>query len=55
MKDKISFVQCLDRKDDIVLVRILNQFVKEKIKNIRHKLLMYHYMTDLYYYDTYDC
>ena len=55
MKDKISFVQCLDRKDDIVLVGILNQFAKEKIEKIRHKLLMYHHMTDLYNYDTYDC
>ena len=52
VKDKISFVY---RKDDIVLVALLNQFAKEKIEKIRHKLLMYHHMTDLYNYDTYDC
>ena len=55
MKDKISFVQCLDQKDDIVLVGILNWFVKEKIEKIRHKLLMYHHMTYFYNYNTYDC
>ena len=54
MKDKLSYVQCLDRKD-VLLVRILNQFAKEKIKKLSHKLLMYHHMTDLYNYDTYDC
>ena len=37
MKDKLSYVQCLDQKD-VVLVRILNQFAKEKIRNISHKL-----------------
>ena len=55
IKDKISFVQYLYQKDDIVLVALLNQFSKEKIEKIRHKLLMYHHMTDLCNYDTYDC
>ena len=55
IKYKIAFVQCLDQKDDIVLVALLNQFAKEKLEKIRHKLLMYHHMTDLYNYDTYDC
>ena len=55
IKDKISFVQYLDWKDDIVLVALLNQFAKEKIEKTRHKLLTYHHMTDLYNYDTYDC
>ena len=54
MKDKLSYVQCLDRKD-VVLVRILNRFAKEKIQKISHKLLKYHHMTDLYNYDIYDC
>ena len=55
MKDKISFIQSLHRKDHIVLVKLLNQFANEKIKRITHKLLMYHHMTDLYNYETYDC
>ena len=32
MKDKISFIQSLDQKDDIVLVGLLNHFAKEKSK-----------------------
>ena len=55
IKDKISFAQCLDRKDDIVLVALFNWFAKEKIEKIRHKLLTFHHMTDLYNYDTYNC
>ena len=55
MKDKIYFIQSLDRKDDIHLVRLLNWFANQKIKRIRHKLLTYHHMTDLYSYNIYDC
>ena len=54
MKDKLSYVQCLDQKD-VVLVEILNWFAKEKVKKISHKSLMHHLMTDLYNYGTYDC
>ena len=55
MKDKIYFIQSLDRKDDIHLVGLLNCFAPQTIQRIRHKLLTYHHMTDLYNYNTYDC
>ena len=55
MKDKIAFIQSSDQKDDITFVGLLNWFAKEKVQKVRLKLLMYHHMTDLYSYDTYDC
>ena len=46
MKEKMYFIQSLDRKDDIHLVRLLNWFANQKIQRIRHKFQMYPHMTE---------
>ena len=55
MMHKIEFIQSLDRKDDVRLLALLHCFTNQKLQKIKHNLLTYHHLTDLYNQINYDC
>ena len=52
---EIEFIQSLDRKDDFRLSALLHHFTNQKLQKIKHNLLTYHHLTDLYNQINYDC
>ena len=55
MIHKIEFIQSLDRKDDFGLLALLYCFMNQKLQKVKHNLLTYHHLTDLYNQIDYDC
>ena len=45
---KIEFIQSLNRDDDLRLLVLTHRFANQKLQKIKHNLLTYHHMTDLY-------
>ena len=55
MIHKIEFIQSLDRKDDVQLLALLHHFTNQKLQKIKHNLLTYNQLTDLYNQIYHDC
>ena len=55
MIQKIEFIQSLNRGDDFWLLALLHSFANHKLQKIKHSLLTYHHMTDLYNKMVHDC
>ena len=55
MIQKIEFIQSLKRDDDFQLLVLLHRFANHKLQKIKHNLLTYHHMTDLYNKMVHDC
>ena len=55
MIHKIEFIQSLIRDDDLYLLVLLHHFANQKLQKIKHNLLTYHHMTDLYNKMIHDC
>ena len=48
MIHKTEFIQFLNRDGDLRLLVLLHRFGNQKLQKIKHNLLIYHHMTDLY-------
>ena len=55
MTHKIEFIQSLNRDNDLQLLVLLHHFANQKLQKIKHNLLTYHHMTDLYNKMVHDC